>query len=295
MATIIDEKTLKALQQKSFEMATYFAALCKEHDLLCYFCGGGCIGALRHNGFIPWDDDLDFFMPRPDYERLIKIFDEINTKENYSLQYSTAQLDTRNQFATLCDENTTYIKDYMADLDINQGLSLDIIPLDGRPPEGALYGIRRKIQMFWALVYSLCIIGKAPTNHGGAVQALGSFFLLFFRSYRARYKMFRYAERKMSKYPFYSASYIAELTTGPVYMKRDYPGDIFKSASYHEFEGVVMPLPADPDAYLKMAFGDYMTLPDEDSRVPHHDFTFIDMDTPYREYRGVHYCKEDAL
>ena len=54
---------LKAIQARSLEMAEYFVAFCKEHDLLCYLCGGGAIGALRNKGFIPWDDDLDFFMP----------------------------------------------------------------------------------------------------------------------------------------------------------------------------------------------------------------------------------------
>ena len=53
---------LKAIQARSLEMAEYFVAFCKEHDLLCYLCGGGAIGALRNKGFIPWDDDLDFFM-----------------------------------------------------------------------------------------------------------------------------------------------------------------------------------------------------------------------------------------
>jgi len=66
--------SLKEIQNKSLEMAEYFVEFCKEHDLLCYLCGGGAIGALRNKGFIPWDDDLDFFMPRKDYEKLAELW-----------------------------------------------------------------------------------------------------------------------------------------------------------------------------------------------------------------------------
>ncbi len=65
--------SLKEIQNKSLEMAEYFVEFCREHDLLCYLCGGGAIGGLRNKGFIPWDDDLDFFMPRKDYEKLITV------------------------------------------------------------------------------------------------------------------------------------------------------------------------------------------------------------------------------
>ena len=75
---------LKKIQKVNLEMAQYFVDFCKSHDLLCYFCGGGAIGAIRHKGFIPWDDDLDFFMPRRDYDRLAELWETGPQKDNVS-------------------------------------------------------------------------------------------------------------------------------------------------------------------------------------------------------------------
>jgi len=91
---------LKAIQARSLEMAEYFVAFCKEHDLLCYLCGGGAIGALRNKGFIPWDDDLDFFMPRKDYEKLVELWPRY-ADERYFLSKSNKDFVDRNLFITI--------------------------------------------------------------------------------------------------------------------------------------------------------------------------------------------------
>ena len=64
----------KEIQEKELSMLLYFKEFCDKHNLRFYLCGGGLIGAIRHNGFIPWDDDLDLFMPRPDYEKLAELW-----------------------------------------------------------------------------------------------------------------------------------------------------------------------------------------------------------------------------
>lgn len=279
--TALTPQEVRKMQLKGLEMALFFDRFCEEHGLLYYFCGGCCIGAIRHGGFVPWDDDVDVFMPREDYEKLKQLW--VDTPD-YSIQYPKKDLVTENQFATICANNTTFIKTYQMNLDINHGLVLDILPLDGCPT-----GLRRKLQKFWALLYSLFVVGKAPENHSKAVYLVGKCLLTLVKPRSWRYRVWRFCEKQMSKYPIADCEYITELCSGPHYMQNEYRREWFDSAVRKDFEGHAMPLPVGYDAYLRMAFGDYMQLPPEEKRVCHHAFEVMDMDNSYKIYRGKRY------
>ncbi|MCI8359829.1 MAG: 2-C-methyl-D-erythritol 4-phosphate cytidylyltransferase [Clostridiales bacterium] len=284
MADLTREE-LRALQQKSLEMAVYFRDFCKENDLLCYFCGGCCIGALRHQGFIPWDDDADFFMPREDYERMLRLWPK-KAGSRYVLVNAGPEMTDRNLFATIRDRETTVIKPYQQDLDICHGLAMDILPLDGYPDSA----FRRKKQVFWALLYSLFRAQTIPEKHGG-LMAFGSKVLLgAVRSKKLRYKIWRMAERHMTRYKIADCTGITELCSGPGYMRNRYPKELFASAVYKEFEGELMPLPVGYDQYLRIVFGDYMQLPPPEKQAAHHDAVFYDLETGYEAYREKYYC-----
>ena len=278
---IIAPEDVRKMQLKGLQMALFFDQFCEKHGLLYYMCGGCCIGSIRNKGFIPWDDDVDVFMPRQDYEKLKELWTD--TPE-YSIQYTTKDFCTENQFLTICANNTTFIKSYQKDLDMNHGLVLDVIPLDGCPQ-----GFQRKMLKLWALLYSLYIVGKAPENHGKAVYGAGRLLLMLVPSKAMRYKIWRFCEKKMTQYPIADCSYITELCTGPHYMKNEYPKEYFASAVRVPFEGHMMPIPAGYDGYLRMAFGDYMQLPPKEKQVCHHEYEILDMEHSYRMYRGTHY------
>lgn len=278
---VITPEDTRAMQERSLKMALFFDEFCKKNGLNWFFCGGCCIGTVRNKGFIPWDDDVDGFMPREDYERLKELW--VDTPE-YSIQYTTRDCVTENQFLTICDNNTTFIKTFQKDLDINHGIVLDILPLDGCPT-----GFARKMQKVWALAYSLFIVGKAPTNHGGAVNALGRIALALVKPKSLRYRLWRFCEKKMSRYPIRECDKITELCSGPGYMQNEYPKRCFEKTVRMEFEGHMMPMPAGYDEYLRMAFGDYMQLPPEEKRVCHHEYEILDVNNSYKIYRGKYY------
>lgn len=277
----ISKELIRPLQIKGLEMVLYFDQFCTEHGLTYFLCGGCCIGAVRHGGFIPWDDDVDVFMPRTDYERLKALW---KNTDRYSIQYPSKKQWTANQFLTVRDEKTTFIKTYQRDLDISHGVALDVLPLDGCPG-----GWRRKAQKLWALAYSLYIVEKAPENHGRLVWLAGKIGLALVPFHSWRYRLWRFCERKMSRYPIAECEYITELCSGPHYMQNEYPKRCFDHAVRMSFEGHMLNLPADYDTYLRMAFGDYMELPPEDKRVCHHEWEFIDLEHGYLEYRGKKY------
>lgn len=281
------ENEIRQIQKKSLEMTLYFKKICEENDLTFYFCGGCCIGAVRHKGFIPWDDDVDVFMPRRDYEILKRIWKRRADTKRYTLEDSNEYQNDGNLFLNIRDNTTTFIRPYQTDMDISHGLCLDVLPIDGCP-NGK---IRRKMQLLWATVYSVYRAQRAPENHGKLMSLLGKIALGVVPSSKARYHIWRFAEKRMTRYRIGDCDYVTELCAGPHYMKNRYPAKAFEKAVYKEFEGHMMPIPQGYDDYLKIAFGDYMKLPPEEKRVAHHDVVICDLENSYKVYKGKYYCK----
>lgn len=273
-----EKKQLNRIHEIVLEMSRFFVEFCHENGLLCYLCGGGCIGAVRHGGFIPWDDDLDFFMPRDDYERLKKIWRD---DERYALAFPSEYYNDHNMFMTLRDKRTTMVKDYQKNLDIVHGISVDIFPLDGCPSSK----LKRTGQLIWGCVYQLYCSQLVPVNHGRLISLGGKALLTVVPSRRLRYRIWSHAEYRMSKFRIRDCKYITEICAGPKYMFKRYPKEAFKEAVYLPFENTTMPVPVGYDEYLRIAFGDYMKLPPAEQRIPPHTAILIDTEKPIKPYR----------
>lgn len=285
---IYSDKELAKLQRISLDMATDFWEFCKENGLVAYMCGGGCIGALRLGGFIPWDDDLDFFMPRQDYERFLRLWPEYDKGKDYALSVSDRYYTDRNLFATLRNKKTTQIRPYQQDLDIVHGVALDILPLDGYPDDEKL----RRRQVIWAYIYSLFCAGTVPEKHGSLMKWGSRILLGVFHGQGIRYRIWSKAKKHMTRHRIRKCNGITELCSGPGYMKNWYDKVWFHTYREVPFEDRMLPIPIGADEYLRTAFGNYMELPPEEERVPGHDCVFVDLDHPCSEYRGKYYLRK---
>lgn len=270
---LLTQSEIRNLQLKSLDILLYFKKFCETHKLTFYLCGGCCIGAVRHQGFIPWDDDVDVFMPREDYEKLPKLWEKYADKHRYSCNRTTKDKFMGNIMTTITDNNTKVIRPWQEGKDGHKGVMMDILPLDGCAPTGT----KRKIQMLWSMIFSLYCSRIVPVNHGKIVSFISRILLFLIPSDNLKYKIWKFAENQMSKYKISDSKFITELCAGPHYMKNEYPQEIFSGVIYKSFENYLMPLPAGYDSYLRIAFGNYMKLPPKEKQIPHHDIVYLNL------------------
>lgn len=264
---------LRELQLCELEALKFFDEFCRRHDLTYYLCGGCLIGAVRHKGFIPWDDDTDVLMPRPDYEKFLELYKQENPSERFVLVNDDDVHYSGNIFATLNDTDHTMVKEYQQNMDTPHGIPLDIFPIDGLA-DGR---IQRLIQYVWVMIYSLFRAQIVPKNQGGLIAFGSKVLLTIFRGRRLRYKIWKFAEKRMTRYHFDESENVAEFCAGFYFMKKVYPRHIYDGKVELEFEGEKFFAMKGYDEYLHIPFGDYMELPPEEERLPHHDIVKLEL------------------
>lgn len=286
-----DNTSLREYQLKLLDILIYFDSFCREHNLRYYMCGGTCIGAVRHKGFIPWDCDIDVFMPRKDFEIISNIWDKYADVSKYCFDRTNKTNNMRAQLGAVKDVNTTYIRSHNTHYDMNHGMPIDVVVLDHLSNNS----IKRKIQALNGVVFSLFNSQREPNQHGEFAKVLSRIIFKVFRSKDIRYKIWTYCEKAMSKYDKYNTKYVGELVTGFHNANLLYPSKWFDEPKELEFEGHNFYGPTCPEEYLEMRYPGFMKLPPESERIPKFTPAFIDLNTSYLEYKGIEYdgSKED--
>lgn len=281
--------TLKDFQEKSVEILLYFDEFCRKHGLRYYLAGGTCIGAVRHQGFIPWDCDVDVIMLRNDYEKLAKIWSKYADTSRYVFDRTNKTYNMRQQVGTIKDINTTYIRSHNVHYDMNHGVPIDIIVWDNVSDNV----FKRKRQIINGVIYSLFNAQRIPNNHGKLAKIVAKIIFGIFRSKNLRYRIWSHCEKVMSKYHDKRTAYVGELICGYKNACRRYRTEWFEEPKEMMFEGHMLYCPTMPEKYLEERYGDYLTFPPEAERIPKFLPEFIDLKRSYKEYKGIKYDDRD--
>ena len=281
------EPTMQEIQAKLLEILRYYHVFCQTHGLRYTLAGGTCLGAVRHQGFIPWDDDVDVFMLREDYERLGALWAQYADTSRYSCVRSNDKVNIHHSATEIKDNNTTFINKHSVDLDIHQGLMIDVIPLDNV----AASKPARLMQMIWAMIYCCYNFQRLPDHKSKLVYYRTKAALGVIRSPKLRYRIWKRAEQQVIRLGRKSSGDVASFGEGLTIMRQRFPSAWFEEPAYLSFEGIEMPVPKDYDRWLTVSYGDYMQYPPEEERVMRHNTAFIDLNRSYTCYKGIEYCK----
>ena len=252
-------------------MLDEFILICKKYDLKYTLLGGSVLGAIRHGGIIPWDDDIDVGMPRSDYEKLLSIADNVlGTK--YKLVSAYNDKDYVYPFAKLFDNETTLVE--FKDFFYLGGIYIDIFPLDGIPKNTNL-----RIKKIWKIRYAATnlILAKFSSEYKKHYFFRYLAYKVIFRGFNNALKICNKIARK---YP-YSKQYDIANYFGAWREKEISDYSWFNPLIEVTFEGRKVWIPNNYDAYLTKLYGDYMTPPPIEKRKSHHSHYFIDLTRKY--------------
>ena len=280
----IDEKT-KKVWAVQLDLVQLFLKICKEHNLRCFAIFGTLLGAIRHKGYIPWDDDIDMGMPRKDYDTFLELCKNGILEEPYFLQTTVSDVDSYEIHSSLRNSNTTGNCDFNMSKRCNNGIAIDIVPIDGIPSDfKAFRKYRRKIRF----KSSLCNTFVNTVNKTWKAKLL-RFFMRIFTPHFDYKKQYLKNEQKLREIDYdtsvkVSTVLIADSTPeGLFWDKAD-----FDKVLMVPFENIEIPIPAGYDNNLRINYGNYLEFPPLEQRGDKHHIDYHP-EIPYKEYCSKNY------
>lgn len=267
------------LQEKLLGILKWFDAFCREYNLRYYLVGGTMLGAVRHNGFIPWDDDIDVGMPRLDYERMAEILAQ-TPDERYILETpNTKAKDFYYPFSKIFDSTTTLIEN--TKYKIKRGIYIDVFPLDGigntlEEANNNYKSIKRQYQL---LMTRVATIRKGRGFLKNSAVVLMRFIPKCFLDEK---KILKKLDKCCSKISFDDSKYGGNLV-GNWWDKEIMPKELFGEPAEYIFENLRLKGPAEFDEYLSHVYGDWRKLPPKEKQISHHEFLVCNLNESYLE------------
>ena len=268
--TELTPEVLEELQKVQIEILEEIERICEKYDLRYFLAFGTLLGAIRHKGFIPWDDDLDIGMPRDDYEKFMEVAkDELD--ERFFLQNMETQPGYWLTFAKVRKNHTLFEEPSLAKMEegIHKGIFVDIFPHDYVKKNSGLF-LRIQFILSKAIIetlyYKAGVYSKSMLRYGLLDSLLNLFSMRILGCVQE--KIIKLQSGK-------DAKYLADFQTTGNYLDAVFPEEWFYPLQDGEFAGKSFKIPKEWDAYLRANYGDYMVLPKEEDRVNHRTLRII--------------------
>ena len=273
--------SLRDLQIIELNILKKIIEICERHNLTYFALGGTLLGSIRHKGFIPWDDDIDIGMPRPDYEKFLRIA-PLELKDPYmitGIQYDNAEY--YYYYARVIDKNITLVRrSSMKTVTINAWV--DVFPLDGVPEESKTFDkwykkARRLNRLFQFSQYEYYF--KFNDLKGANLKRYFTAglkqIIKFIKVYKLVNKksIWKKLDKHLKKYDYKNSTRLINIC-GYWGVKEMFPKEYYGKGNLYEFEDIMIRGPVDYHAVLTQMYGDYMT-PPKDADKEHH---YIEVD-----------------
>ncbi len=271
---------LRNLQLEMLEMLKLFNMICEKYDIEYSLFAGTLLGAVRHKGFIPWDDDLDVFMLRSEYDRFLEAWKKENPK-GYFLQNKDTESDYTRGFTKIRKEHTIFLQGSENPHKIHTGIFIDIFPVDRVPKNKVV-----RLFYYWdCMRYQLYCREFVPPKCNIIVYTISSILLQMTNKEKRKLKRKKLL-KKVTKFNDDKTMPLAVIETVK-FMQCLFDSDLFSNYSYIEFENDEFMCIENLEHFLKKYFGNYMQLPPKEERIWKHHPLILDLQHDYQEYMAM--------
>lgn len=277
----LDEQTTNELKDVEINILKCFINICEKKNLRYYLIGGSLLGAVRHGGFIPWDDDIDVAMPREDYELFLNEAPQYLPKYYFIQTFKTDPY-YPNNYMKIRDSRTTFLESAVKHLKMNHGVFIDVFPLDDFPGN--------KLVRYWFNINNRLLstrISEIYNNSEEKTIKRNIIKKIVITFYNKIVPTVRCATAKRER--LFSRHYKGDCFanySGAWGIKEIINKEWYGDGKKWSFEGINVIIPSEYDNWLTQVYGDYMRLPPIEERVSHHFTEIIDLKRSYKEYVG---------
>lgn len=265
----------RKLQLRILDIVKDVDKICRENDIDYYILYSSALGAIRHQGFIPWDDDFDIGMTFDNYVKFLEICEKKLDKNKYYVQTPEKEKNYYLSFSKIRDIRTTLIEEGNENIDIVRSVYIDVFPLVGIPNNKIKERIL-KINRAFMLSANMNVINN---------KFLRCIFDIILKIFGRR-KILKYTTKRCFKYNTNDCEYWCSIADGDGYIQNKIKREIYGKPKYVKFEDIMLPVPENTDKYLKNIYGDYMKIPSEEQiKFREHTPYYLNFDLPYDEYK----------